>query len=186
MTSLATLAPPTTVPARQPPAKARLALRVPASEREYLDGGWWPPSSDLSVELPKLLRELWVTRPNLTRVAYNMVFWAAAPRRMPIDGRQIRLGGFTYSDAQPPTSIDSRQLLRLTDPWQKERLDLLVIPTDTAPAVAHRALTIAGHAGDRRRPDEVLAAAAIETDHAYGRGCVDPLADARWDTDSGS
>jgi hypothetical protein len=127
----------------------RLALIDPPGERTTLDGAWWPRTRSLDEELPGLVQELHRRGIRVTRVAYNPDAWETAPRRMAADGRIIRLGWFR--------SIDP-QLLDLTGDAARGRLDLLVVPPDTAAAAAGQAFTAASDRANRRTPTAVLAA----------------------------
>jgi len=127
----------------------RLALIDPPGKRTTLDGAWWPRTRSLSDELPGLVQELHRRGVRVTRVAYNPDAWETAPRRLAADGRTIRLGWFR--------SIDP-QLLDLTGDTTRGRLDLLVVPPDTAAAAARQAFTAASDRASRRTPTAVLAA----------------------------
>jgi Family of unknown function (DUF5994) len=127
----------------------RLALIDPAAARTTLDGAWWPRTHSLSEELPGLVEELRGRGIRVTRVAYNPDAWETAPRRMAADGRTIRLGWFR--------SIDP-QLLDLTGDTNRSRLDLLVVPPDTAAEAARQAFAEASDRANRRTPTAVLAA----------------------------
>ena len=74
-----------------------------------------------------LLDVLWTACRNVTRVSYNLEFWDAAPRRIEVEGRVVRLGGFRRQ---------SPLLLSLVDTWGREHIDLLVIPPQTDVDVA--------------------------------------------------
>jgi Family of unknown function (DUF5994) len=127
----------------------RLGLIDPPAPRTTLDGAWWPRTRSLSEELPGLVQELDRRGIRVTRVAYNPDAWETAPRRMAADGRTIRLGWFH--------SIDP-QLLDLTGDSARGRLDLLVVPPDTAAAAARQAFAAASDRANRRTPTAVLAA----------------------------
>jgi hypothetical protein len=126
----------------------RLTLIDPAAPRTMLDGAWWPRSRSLGEELPGLVEELGRRGVRVTRVAYNPDAWDTAPRRMAADGRTIRLGWFR--------SIDP-QLLDLTGDTNRSRVDLLVVPPDTAAAAARQAFADASDRANRRTPTAVLA-----------------------------
>ena len=131
--------------------RARITFRQPVSGTGFIDAAWWPRSRDLSAELPPLLDVLWTAGREITRITYNLAAWEPAPRRLPIEGRTVRLGGFATSD---PLTV------RLSDAWGRERFDLVVIAPDTEPGVAQRALLLAGEADGPYRAEEILARAA--------------------------
>ncbi len=128
-------------------AQVRASIRAPVSPAGYIDAAWWPRTLDLRAELPGLLAVLWTASREVNRISYTRSAWDPAPRRLQIEGREVRLGGFDTSD---PLTV------RLTDAWRRERVDILVIAPDTAPAVAQEALRIAGESGDLLRADEIL------------------------------
>src|SRR5512144_3440468 len=135
------------------PGEVRLTLVDPEpAQAPMLDGAWWPRSSSLSHELPALITELQRRHRHIRRVTYNPALWDPAPRRLPADGRVIRLGWFR--------SIDPH-LLCLTGGYGDDRLDLLVVPPDTPPAVATRAMTLAAGRGNRSTATDTLRAARI-------------------------
>jgi hypothetical protein len=129
----------------------RISFRQPVSAAGYVDAAWWPRGRDLTSELPALLDVLWSAGREITRVTYNLGAWDRAPRRIVVDGRSVRLGGFLTSE---PSGI------RLSDPWGHERVDILVIPPATDPAVAERALRLASEADSVYRGADILALAA--------------------------
>lgn len=147
----AQLLPPTgTEPRQDPPAPAeaaRISFRQPVSPSGFIDAAWWPRSSDLTTELPPLLEVLWTASRDVNRITFNVGAWGPAPRRMHIDGRTVRLGGFSTSD---PLTV------RLTDAWGAERIDILVIAPTTDAAVAQRALQLASTAESPYRAGEIL------------------------------
>jgi len=139
-----------------PDNAARISFRQPVSTAGYIDAAWWPRSLDLTVELPALLEVMWTAAREISRVSYSIAGWDPAPRRLRVEGRTVRLGGFTDSDVLT---------IRLTDAWRSDRIDILVIAPDTEPAVAERALLFASEA-DNPDPAEVTMARANNAVHA--------------------
>ncbi len=133
------------------PAPARVSFRQPVSTDGYFDAGWWPRSRDLTQELPALLDVLWTAAREVTRVAYNLEFWDTAPRRIIVEGRLVRLGGYHYQDPL---------LLSATNARNTDRIDFLVIPPDTDPDFAERALQLASDIGQTHTPADLLALAS--------------------------
>lgn len=127
---LRVLPPPATEQPRQTP---RLKLKPKASATGYVDGAWWPRSRELPTELPTLLAVLATRLGRIQRVSYNLDSWDTAPRRLDIDGEQVRLGGY---HAQSPHTVDviGRNGSRLT---------LLVLQPATDSATAHETLMTA-------------------------------------------
>jgi hypothetical protein len=71
---------------------------------------------------------------------------------MQIEGRSVRLGGFATSNPHTVTLFDARR---------RDRIDILVIPPDTDPAVAQRALSLASQADGPYRGEDILTRAAV-------------------------
>ena len=155
-----------------------IVLRHPGDPGTFVDGGWWPRSLDLIAELPPLLMALEVAGyGEVRRVSYAMTAWdGRPPRKSPMLDRVVKLGGFQSQDPAEITLIDSSGWKRIT---------LVVVPPGTDPAVARRALSMAGMNGDRHRAREILELARHPTAHAIESGCVDELAAASWDSEGG-
>jgi Family of unknown function (DUF5994) len=124
-----------------------VSFRQPVSRTGFVDAGWWPRSRDLTAELPALLEILWTASREITRVSYSMSFWDKAPRRMLVEGRPVRLGGFSYQ---------SELLLTVVDARNADRIDFLVIPPETPPDVAARALELASRTDGLSSPADIL------------------------------
>ncbi len=146
-------------PAPDRAGEVRLELIDPPSARTTLDGAWWPRTSDLDAELAPLLEELSRRGIRATRVAFNPDSWAAAPRRLQVGDRTVRLGWFRHLDPQ---------LLNLTGDLGRGRVDLLVVPPDTTQAAARRAFSAAT---DRTNGDEpTVLLHALDTVEPNGAG----------------
>jgi len=139
--------------AAPPHAAARISFRRPVSPTGYIDAAWWPRSLDLTAELPALLDVMWRAAREFSRVTYNIADWDPAPRRLSVERRMVRLGGFTSID---PLTI------KLADERGAERIDILVIPPATVPAVAQRALRFASEAANPDRAGTTMARARFE------------------------
>src|ERR1700759_3625480 len=85
-------------PAVRMPTGLRLRLKPKAAPTGYVDGGWWPRSRDLAVELPALAHVLAVRLGRVTRVAFALEAWDTAPRQITVDGAVVRLEGFHSQD----------------------------------------------------------------------------------------
>ena len=153
MTVLDTISPPRQLPPLwSDTSTARVSFRQPVSSGGFVDAAWWPRSRDLTVELPPLLDVLWTAGREITRVSYNLDFWEPAPRRLIIQGRTVKLGGYRWQDPL---------LVGLVDSWGQERIDLLVIDPITDPDVALRALALASRSGGTDRAERIMELAAI-------------------------
>jgi hypothetical protein len=138
-----------TEPAASSSGEDGLRLRMRDRTGEGLvDGAWWPHSRDLAAELPPLLQRLWADGRDIFRVSYHLGGWDAAPSRLTIAGRQVKLGAFSSLDPASLSLVDSSG-------WR--RLILLVVPADAEPGAGARALVAGGLDGDPRRPAEILA-----------------------------
>ena len=154
-----------------------MRLRSPAHVGGFVDGGWWPHSRDLTVELPPLLVAMWSGGYDVFRVMYNLMAWDLAPRKLIVSGRLVKLGGYRTQEAASISLVDGGG-------WK--RIDVVVISPQTEHLIAERALALAGLDADRHRAGEVL-------DHANRgpaapvrrNGCVDLLPWADWETDGG-
>ena len=132
----------------QTPSTARVSFRQPVSTTGHIDAAWWPRSHDLRAELPALLDVLWTADRDITRVTYNLAAWDPAPRRVKIDGRIVRLGGFGSSD---------KHTVRLSDAWRREVVDIVVVDPDTAPDEADRIFALASTSGNPGNAEQILA-----------------------------
>jgi Family of unknown function (DUF5994) len=146
---------PTPQPIAPPPSApaARVSFRQPVTSAPHVDAAWWPRSRDLEAELPGLLDVLWTAAREVDRVSYPIHSWLPAPRRLDIEGRHVRLGGFTHQDPS---------MISLRDAWGAERIDILVIPSDAGPEFARAALMLASRSGPNERAARMLDSVAAE------------------------
>ena len=157
------------------PHDLRLRLRANLGSG-FVDGGWWPRSGDLSVELPPLLMAMWSAGHQVYRVTYDVASWDRSSRRMTVAGRRVKVDGYR-SDTGTLSLVD-------LSGWK--RIDLVVIPPVTDAQVAHRALALAGLDGDLHRAPEILHRAASKRPTRLSRdGCLEPPPGADWETDGG-
>jgi hypothetical protein len=149
------LAPPAQQPVTRLPSTpaARVSFRQPVTSAPHVDAAWWPRSRDLEAELPALLDVLWTAARDVNRVSYPIDAWLPVPRRVHIEGRQVRLGGFTHQDPS---------MISLRDAWGTERIDILVIPPEAEPDLAAAAMVLASRSGSNESAARMLEAAAAE------------------------
>ena len=114
-----------------------------------LDGAWWPRSTSLAADLPFLVAELHRKGIRITRAAYHPAQWDPAPAKIDADGRAVRVGWFRSMDAHLISLRGSNG----------ERVDLLVVPPDTAATTAAHAMVLAAAGSNRLSATAVLAAA---------------------------
>jgi hypothetical protein len=126
---------------------ARLELK-PASDGPtgFVDGGWWPRTRELPAELPELQAVLADRLGPIERVSYRLSDWEQAERRIVVDGALVHLGGYL---GRPVGTVDVIAA--------SGRVTLLVVPPDTAPGAAHRALGAAAQPGNADRVADLLA-----------------------------
>jgi hypothetical protein len=169
-----------TLTASDQPREPSITLRDPADAGGLVDGGWWPRSLDLIAELPALLEAVEAAGyREVRRVSYALTAWdGQPPRRVTILNHVVKLGGF---QSQNPAEI------ALVDSSGWKRINLMVVPPRTDPAVARRALTMAGLGGAQHPAHEILELAnnATAPAHATESACVDELAAAGWDSEGG-
>jgi len=162
------------LPGVRTPHGLRLRLKPKAPPTGYVDGGWWPRSRDLTVELPALAHVLAVRLGRVARVAFALEAWDAAPRQITVDGSTVRLEGFHSQD---------QYVVHLSGS-DGRRLSLLVIPPEADTGDAHDAMIMAARRGNADRPVELLAAGGIVPDAAVLRlRLVSDEPQSTWDTD---
>lgn len=127
----------------------RLRLKPKAPHSGYVDGAWWPHTSNLSSELPDLLAVLSVRLGRIERVLYNASEWSNTPTKLATGGRQVRLDGY---QRQPINTVEVIGL-------DRDRIVLLTVPAATDAAEAHCALMSAARPDDHTTVLGILAAA---------------------------
>jgi hypothetical protein len=129
----------------------RVSLRADAGTGgSGFDGAWFPRSRDLTVEVPELIAELDRRGVRIERFTYALDAWSPAPRKVVVQGRTVRTGGFRSMDPG---------IVCLTWDGGSKRADLLVVPPETDVLTGARALRLAVRRGLPRSPQMVLAAA---------------------------
>jgi hypothetical protein len=124
----------------------RLRMKPKAPPTGYVDGAWWPHSDDLPTELPDLLAVLSVRLGPIDRVIYNLAEWVTAPKKLPTEGRVVRLDGYTI---QPVNTIEVIGLNR-------SKIVLLVVPAHTDPDDAHHIMMAAAAPDDASTVEGLL------------------------------
>jgi hypothetical protein len=122
---------------KDPRRMLRLRLKPKAAATGFVDGGWWPRSRDLAVELPGLLAVLAVRLGRIERVSYHLDDWDPTVARLSFEGGVVRLGGYRAQHANTVDVLAARQ-----------RVTLLVVPPQTSSQAAHEAMMSAGHRGN--------------------------------------
>lgn len=130
----------------------RLQLKPGHRSAGFVQGGWWPLTDKLHVELQHLLAALSSRSGTIERVIYDETSWAPASMRMEFRGHSVIL---IPSNASANTLIISGKKFGT--------LVLLVVRPDTDPAAAHAAVMAAADPDDRSSAEELL---------AIGSGCA--------------
>jgi len=139
----------TAIPNGRPPPRLDLQpnLQSTPSRRTLLDGGWWPRSTDPTIELPQLMRALNQDHSPVRRVLLGPAGWDSHPLRIPVAG-SIR---FVWYAAQPAGLLFA---LRSNG----DRVDLLVVPPDTDADTADAAMVLAATTSNLVHAQDILAA----------------------------
>jgi hypothetical protein len=154
-----------------PIAATRIPLRLRMSGQpgghDHLDGGWWPQSRDLAVELADLVDHFPAEFGWIVRALYSPPDWDQAPRRVPVSGRYLKVGCFPRDDTHLiDVTTSDHPVLRL-----------LVVPPELSEAQGEEALLAAATRGNARTAEALL---GIVTEFAD----VDPA--GQWNDDGGS
>lgn len=72
-------------------------MAAPAG-RGQLDGGWWPQSRDLAVELADLVDHFPPDLGRIVRATYSPPDWDPAPHRIPVASGYVKVGSFPRAD----------------------------------------------------------------------------------------
>jgi hypothetical protein len=155
-----------------PAVAPRLAMRQGPSAGTILDGAWWPRSRATVTELTNLITVLDDRQIPVSRIMLNPGAWDEHPRRISVAGRTVRLGWFT--------TLDTNLLIATTGTDQ--RVDLLVVPPDTAPASAAAAATMATDGDPTLRAAAIAAAVATQ---APSQPHDQPRAEDVWESEGG-
>ena len=153
------------------PSTPRLRMEPTGSRRTLLDGGWWPRSADPVAELPGLVLAIDKLRGPVTRLVLSADGWDShPPRRLGVAGRVLRLGYFTSQPTSLLTALCANG----------DRVDLLVVPPDTASRIADAALVLAATTSNLVHAQHILLAASAP----YPRG-ADSGGEDVWEAEDG-
>lgn len=136
-----------TTPQHAPTTRVPLRLALADSPgRDTLDGGWWPQSRLLAVELADLVTHFPATAGRIVRVLCSPPDWDDAPRRVPVPGGSVKVGSFPRDDTH-------LVLLRTAD---RTTLRLLVVPPGLSEADGQEAVLAASSTGNRHDAGSLL------------------------------
>lgn len=157
------------------PPRTPLRLRMAAVPGlGELDGGWWPQSRDLEVEVADLVDHFPAGLGGVARVLYSPPDWDSAPRRIPVARGVVKAGFFPRDDTH---------LILLTT-LDRTVLRLLVVPPHLPQDQGEEALLAAATVG-AYSPKRLLSTVTNSPD-------VDPFdfweddGGGRWDPDGGA
>ncbi len=109
------------IPALETPSPSRGPLRLRLAGPlgpHALDGGWWPRSQDLQVELVDLVDHFPEHFGRIVRALVSPADWEQAPRRVPVEGGYVKVALL---------SGDNTHLIHLTTS-DRTVLRVLVVP----------------------------------------------------------
>jgi hypothetical protein len=158
----------------------RIEMKPAGSATGYVDGGWWPRSTGPAGEFPGLIGALHGHVGQVSRVAYNLDFWAPVHRKLTVDGRVVRCEGFHTMNAHTITAIGV----------DSQRVTVLIVPPDTPEDVAQAALRTAAGQDNTATVEDILAGNGVRPDRptstpaAPGR-VGEAIPNQRWEDEGG-
>lgn len=141
------------LPTRGSASPVRFTRRRDARRRHNpnVDAAWWPRSSNLAIELPHLLRLAHESGFRTTAVSYRLSEASTAlPDELEFDAAKVKVSGYHNHH---------QDMITLVDGVSHERLQVMVVPADTPPLVARRALRIGAVHDDPVQGSDLLALA---------------------------
>jgi hypothetical protein len=147
----------------------RHPLRLQLSEppgRAALDGGWWPQSRDIDIELADLVDRFPAAIGRVDRALYSRPDWDTQPRNVRVARGMLKTGSFPRDDTH----------LMILSMSTHTRLTLLVVPPEHP--MGQQAMAIAADPWNRLSAAGILASGALEGDAAEG--------DSIWADDGGN
>jgi hypothetical protein len=138
-------------------APTRHPLRLRISDRpglDTLDGGWWPQTRDLAVELADLVNHFPAALGRVQHAVYSPPDWDSPPRRVAVQD------GYVELDAVPQD--DTHIVLLRTS--QRLTLRLLVVPHDFSDDQGAEALLAAATTGYAHSAGSLLETVTNEPD----------------------
>ncbi len=154
------------------PTIATLRMRLKPAHRScgFVQGAWWPHSTELASELPSLLAALSLRVGSVDSVLYYENDWSPAPLSVKHQGDRVILSAHQ----------EWPNVVSLFGP-RFGRLDLLVIPPYTEPTHAYNVVITAARVNDASTPDQLLGITRRTDDRLLA-----PIALQRWESDGGA
>lgn len=147
----------TSIVPTQPSTRSFLRLRLATYPgRDELDGGWWPQSRDLAVELADLVDNFPVEFGSIRRAVFSPPDWDLAPRRIPVARGTIKVGSYPKDDTH-------MILLKTAD---HRILRILVVPPTLSASEAEEALLASSTSGNAHSATSLLQTVTDHTDSA--------------------
>jgi hypothetical protein len=150
MSSASTITSPRNASEPAPPAvadqEARLELKPDGPTTGYVDGGWWPRSRKMEVELPALVAALGQRLGRVESVSYHLGDWDAPPRIVNVEGAAVRLAGYRV---QRTGSVDVIA--------RDQRVTLVVVGPEYTEQAAREVLTASAGSGNTDDVSTLLA-----------------------------
>ncbi len=135
----------------------RQPVRMQLSEspgRAALDGGWWPQTREIDLELADLVDHFPAVLGRVYRVLYSSPDWNTQPRSVPVARGRIKAGSFPRDDTH---LLVLRMSTRIS-------LRLLVVPPDHSSGAL--AMGIAADPANRWSATQILAAGDLTEEDA--------------------
>ena len=129
------------------PAIGTLRMRLKPAHRScgFVQGAWWPRSTELTSELPSLLAALSLRVGSIDSVLYHESDWSPAPLSIKHQGDQVIVSA--HQEWPNVVSVFGPRF---------GRLDLLVVPPYTEPTHAYNVVMTAASVNDASTPDQLL------------------------------
>jgi hypothetical protein len=129
------------MPTSNTPTSTSTGLRLRMAERpgrDTLDGGWWPHSRDLAVELADLVAHFPPGLGRIQRAVFSPPDWDPTARRVPVVHGFVKVGSFPRDDTH-------LILLKTSD---RTTLRVLVVPPGLSQSQGEEALLAASTSGN--------------------------------------
>lgn len=133
------------------PTATRVPLRLRLADepgRDTLDGGWWPQSRDLALELADLVDHFPADQPRIVRALYSPPDWTSKPRQVRAATGWVKTGSFPRDD--------THLMLLTTAGVGRPVLRLLVVPPELSQDQGAEALLAAASRGNAHGAADLL------------------------------
>ena len=154
------------------PTIGTLRMRLKSAHRScgFVQGAWWPRSTELARELPTLLAALSLRVGSIDSVLYHESNWSPAPLSIKHQGDQVIVSA--HQEWPNVVSVFGPRF---------GRLDLLVVPPYTEATFAYTVVMAAASVNDASTPDQLLGIRRRADDRV-----LSPIALERWEADGGA